>query len=156
MAELTRRNLIAGAGALGAGMILASTHVAEAQQQAHNHHPPLGAAKGPKHQKLMAAAMECINVGSVCRNHCITSLGMGDMTLKACLQVVLTMLPLCDALGHLASLDSPLLPNLAKVCIEACEACEKECRKHEKHHWECRICADACARCIKECKALLA
>ncbi len=155
MTNLTRREVVTGVSVLGAGMVLAATEHAMA---APVHQHPMAAAAppaGPKYQKLMLSAMDCINTGSICRNHCINLLGMGDTTLKECLQTVLTMLPLCNALGSLASSDSPLLINLAKVCIEACEVCEKECRKHEMHHMECKACADSCARCIKECKALL-
>jgi len=37
-----------------------------------------------------------------------------------------------------------------------CEACEKECRKHEMKHAECKACADSCAACLKECQKIAA
>jgi len=63
---------------------------------------------------------------------------------------------MCETLSKLASLKSDLLPKFANVCIDACVACEKECRKHADMHVECKNCAESCAACIVECKKLIA
>ena len=35
-----------------------------------------------------------------------------------------------------------------------CKDCEKECRKFEKEHVQCKQAADSCDACFKECKKL--
>jgi hypothetical protein len=39
----------------------------------------------------------------------------------------------------------------APVALDVCRSCEKECRKHEKEHEQCKNCAEACGACLKEC-----
>ena len=40
----------------------------------------------------------------------------------------------------------------ARVALDACVACEKECRKHADKHAECRACAQSCVTCIEQCR----
>lgn len=107
-------------------------------------------------QGLIDAAKRCGTVGDTCVKHCIRLTKAGDTSLAACMAAVQSMLPVCGAIGRLASLDSKRLKDLAKVCADVCADCEAECRKHEFHHKECKNCAEACANMVKECKALLA
>jgi Cys-rich four helix bundle protein (predicted Tat secretion target) len=64
------------------------------------------------------------------------------------------MLHVCTAFAYLAAYDSKHLRAMAPVCIEVCDDCEKECRKHEEHQAECKACADACAALIQEARKL--
>ena len=105
---------------------------------------------------VIDAAMDCVKKGDACLDHCIELVKMNDTSIADCLATVTDMLPMCTALAKLASNQSPHLAELANVCISVCEACEKECRKHEKKHTECRNCAESCAACIKECKKIAA
>ena len=107
-------------------------------------------------QGLIAAAKKCGSTGDICLKHCIRLTKAGDKSLAGCMASVKTMLPVCNAVGHLASLDSKRLKDLVKVCADVCADCEIECRKHEFHHKECKNCAEACADMVKACKALLA
>jgi Cys-rich four helix bundle protein (predicted Tat secretion target) len=109
----------------------------------------------PKHQAAIDKALVCMGRGEVCISHCLMMGAMGDTSLNACMTSVSSMLPLCASLAKLAALDSPRLKDLAKVCMDACADCEKECRKHEAKHAVCKACAEACADCIKECKAVI-
>jgi Cys-rich four helix bundle protein (predicted Tat secretion target) len=109
---------------------------------------------GAKYQSVINKALACVNKGEVCLNHCITSLSTGDTMMKDCAKLVAAILPMCAGLAKLAAMDAPRLKDYAKVCMDACADCEKECRKHEQMHAVCKACAEACAGCIKECKTL--
>ncbi len=78
----------------------------------------------------------------------------GDTSLKDCYKTVSATIPLCEALVTFAAADAARLKDLAKLCIDVCQDCADECKKHAKHHNECKECEVACAECIKDCKEL--
>lgn len=114
------------------------------------------AASKSSHPALTAAAARCGTVGTVCLKHCIRLTKAGDKSISDCMRAVQAMLPVCSAVGRLASQDAKRLKDLLEVCVAVCNDCEAECRKHEFHHVECKNCAEACAAMVKEAKALLA
>lgn len=118
----------------------------------HDHHH----MHANKNQALVEAASDCIIKGETCLNHCLDLLADGDKEMAACAKSVNQMLALCNALVSLGNQQSKYLSALSKVALDACEACEAECRKHEKKHEQCKACADSCASCTKQCKALSA
>lgn len=147
---MDRRAFLGSAG-LMALSAAASAVAAEAPADAHAHHHHAGA-----YPAVAATAGDCVKYGQVCIDHCLSLLGNGDKSLAGCARSVQQMLPLCTALQQLAVQRSAYLPALAKVALQACQDCEKECRKHEKQHTQCLDCANACAACAKECERLLA
>ncbi|MBF0308207.1 MAG: four-helix bundle copper-binding protein [Magnetococcales bacterium] len=140
--------LFTGIGTLAA---LTLTGQALAEEKPHQHDTPQA---GNPLQKVIAAALDCRGEGEACLAHCLGLFAAGDTSLAACAISVSETVALCTALATAASLNSPRLQKLAAVCIDACEACEKECRKHEDKHASCKACADSCKRCIAACKAL--
>jgi Cys-rich four helix bundle protein (predicted Tat secretion target) len=142
---MDRREMLGGMGALAMAAVAGSASAAE-----HDHHHHHGA----KNQALINGASDCIKTGEACINHCLDLLAQGDKEMAACAKSVNELLAVCAALQRLATVDSKFLPKYAKVSAEVCEACEKECRKHEKKHAECKACADSCAACLKECKKI--
>jgi Cys-rich four helix bundle protein (predicted Tat secretion target) len=66
------------------------------------------------------------------------------------------LVTICTALQKLAIHDSPNTLRFAKLAADACADCEKQCRKFQTKHAQCKACADACAGCIKECQKLSA
>lgn len=147
--SISRRSVIAGSLIVGAALAGATGTTAEGEHD-HMHHD-----LGPRHKALIDGALRCVGTGAICQEHCMTLLGTGDTSLKDCIRSVATMMPMCEALAKLGALDAPRLKELARVCIDVCDDCEKECRKHEDHHASCRACADSCSACVKECKTLL-
>jgi len=147
---MNRRDSLIGAGAM---LMAAAQGSAQAQSPAmpHDHHHMHGAAPL---QALLAATSDCITKGQSCIAHCLVLLADGDKAMAACAQSVNQTIALCSALQSLAAQQSSLVPALAKVTLQACEACEKECRKHEQHA-QCKACAESCVACIKECKAVM-
>ena len=153
---MDRRALL---GALAASGTLLSMGAARAEEEHKHHHDAHGDHSGhgdaAVHQALVSSALECVKRGEVCISHCISSLGQGDTSLKACLQSVLAMMPSCQALARLAALDAPRLKEFAKVCGDICADCQTECKKHQDHHAACKACGEACGECVEECRKII-
>jgi Cys-rich four helix bundle protein (predicted Tat secretion target) len=124
--------------------------------QEHDHSKMQHGTSGGKYQALADATSDCVAKGQACIAHCLVLLGDGGKEMGACAKAVNQMLALCGALQSLANQQSNLVPALAKTALEACQLCEKECRKHENHHATCKACAESCAACIKQCKSVIA
>lgn len=147
---MERREML---GTLGALTLAALAAEGRAADHDHHHHDHGG---GAKYQALIAATGDCVAKGEACLAHCLTLLGNGDKAMAACAQAVNQTLALCRALQSLAAQGSKLTPGLARVALDACTECEKECKKHEAKHAECKACRESCTECIKQCKAVLA
>ena len=138
----------------GAALALAAASTAAFANNHEHHHHDHGAMK--KLSGLIASSGECLQTGELCLAHCLMVLADGEKEMAACAQSVNELLAVCSSLQKLAAQNAPSLPKFAKLAAEVCARCEKECRKHEKKHKECKDCADACARCVKECQKLAA
>ena len=148
---MNRRDAFAGAGTL---LMAAMASEAAAQGMAHDHsHMHM---HGSPRQDLINATSDCSAKAQVCLAHCVVLMGEGDKAMAGCAQAVNQTIALCNALQSLAAQESSLVPALAKVTLEACQACEKECRKHADKHVQCKDCAESCVACIKACKAAMA
>lgn len=148
---MERREAFKWLGGAALGTLFGSAQAAD-----HGHHHHEHAAVAARNTGLIAAASDCQKAGEACLAHCLYLLASGDTAMGGCAQSVNQMLAVCSAMMKLASQDSSLLPAQAKVAAQACEACEKECRKHEKKHAECKACAEACAACFKACQKIAA
>jgi Cys-rich four helix bundle protein (predicted Tat secretion target) len=148
---MERRDVLKTVGAAMAAAIASTAHAAEHDHHDHDHGP----ATNP-YSSLIASSGECLKTGEACLAHCLVLLGEGDKEMAACAQSVNGLLAVCGTLGRLAGQNSKHTAAMAKVAADVCAECEKECRKHEKKHAECKACADACATCLKECKKLSA
>jgi len=146
----SRRNLLLGA--VAATTALAANSVASTDEHKHHHKHN---QKNPN-MDVIEASLHCVREGNACQTHCIELVKSGDTSIAGCLDSVSQMIPMCETLSKLASFNSKHLAQLANVCIQVCESCEKECRKHEKMHEACRACAESCATCIEECKKIAA
>ena len=142
---MKRREAMAASGTLLMAALSSAT-LAQTMDHAHMH--------GGPNQTLIAAATYCVVKGQACLAHCLVLLADGDKAMASCAKAVNQMLAVCGALQNLAAQQSALLPALAKVALDACQLCEKECRQHEKKHAECKACMDSCMECAKQCKAL--
>lgn len=103
---------------------------------------------------LVHVALDCAGTGELCLHHCYSEFAKGQTMLAQCAARVAEMVPVCQTLASLASLESAHLKAYAKICIDVCQACEDECRKHAAHAAICGQCADACAKVIAALKAL--
>ncbi len=126
---------------------------ASAQAAPHAHHHMMGA---DPNAALIAAAADCVVKGQICLTHCLIALADGEKDMFGCSKAVSQTLAVCAALQGLATQQSPYLKAQAKIALDICLECEKECRKHETKHKQCKDCGDACAVCAKQCKAIAA
>ena len=96
----------------------------------------------------------CLACAAIC-NHCASScLKEDDVKMMArCIQLDMECAALCYAAVQLMSLGSEKAKELCRLCAEACEACAKECGKHNNEH--CKECADACKKCAEECRNMV-
>ncbi|MCC6208922.1 MAG: four-helix bundle copper-binding protein [Gammaproteobacteria bacterium] len=156
---MDRRELLLGAVTLAvataAGRAIAHDDHEEMKDdsaESHQHHHD---RKSLRNEKLISAATDCVTKANVCLQHCLVSLGEGDSELGECARSSSEVIALCSALLCLAAAESRNLPALARVAMDVCKHCEKECEKTDKHP-ECKACGEACAACYKECKAIAA
>jgi Cys-rich four helix bundle protein (predicted Tat secretion target) len=152
---LSRRDVLFGAGAVASLAVAGAAFAADDKDSHHEHHYTTGTAN-KKHPALVAAAYDCIAKGEACLSHCLETFRAGDTTMADCASSVEQMIPVCQALAHLAVRDSKHLPALARACVAVCEDCEKQCREHAEHQEECKAAADACAKLVKEAKLVAA
>jgi Cys-rich four helix bundle protein (predicted Tat secretion target) len=150
---MNRRELLIGAAAMATTAVSSKAFASEHQ---HNHAAMVHEhTTSTRNEKLIAAAADCVLKANICLQHCIVLLGEGDKTMAACAQSSSQVIAMCTALEQMAAAESKHLPQLAKVCMDVCKACEEECKKTEKHP-ECKACKESCAACYKECKAIAA
>jgi Cys-rich four helix bundle protein (predicted Tat secretion target) len=115
----------------------------------HHHHG------SSRYQKLIEMASDCVIKAQICLNHCIIAMGQGDKDMAACAAISRQTEVMCTALQQMAISESQHLPHLAKIVMDVCKECEKECVKHDRHP-ECKACGESCAACAKECQAFAA
>ena len=149
-AQLSRRQILIGtSGALLATVLPTGVRAAEHPQAATS-------TSSGKHRTVVDAAVACVGSGEICLKHIVDQSGAGDNSLAVCGLRVQEMTAVCRALVTLAAFDAPHLQSFAKVCIDVCQSCEAECRKHEQHHAICKETADSCARVVAACEKLVA
>ena len=146
-----RRQLLAGA--LAATALSGSVNAADHAHKDHHKHMDMS---GERHTALVDSALDCIEKGERCIEHCTRLVAAGDTSIAQCIRKVSEALGMCQALVKLGVYDSDHLAALASVCIDVCGDCEKECLKHADKHADCKACADSCAVCIKECEKIAA
>ncbi len=144
-ARLSRRDLLVGAGALAATFASGSTLAASHTAHRHEDH-------APKHPQLLKAINKCLTTGQLCITHCLVVFKEGDTSLAECAQKVHEMYAICNAYAYLVAANSTYVKDYAKICRVACDDCEKECRKHDDKHVECKDCGDACEQVVRMLK----
>ncbi len=146
---LSRRELLAGAGALGTLLASGAALAGDAPGHRHEDH-------APKHPRVLETTNDCVVKGQQCIAHCLVAFREGDTTLADCATKVNEMLPICKAFSYQLAANSKYIKALSAVCRQACKDCEKECRKHDDKHVECKECGDACAQLVKAIDRLTA
>lgn len=149
---MDRREMLKGAAG---GLLLAAAgnavFAAENKQPAGHQHTH-GANKN---QSLIDAAADSVKKGQACLSHGLEMLSQREYKeMAVCAMRVSDMVAACNAIELLASNNSPHLPKMAKVVMDICQDCEKECRKFEKEEEICKATADSCIVCFNECKKI--
>ncbi len=154
---MDRREMLKGAAG---GLILAAAGNAvfaaeDAKQQHAGHQHTHGSGK--KNQSLIDAAADSVKKGHACLSHGLEMFSQGEnKEMAICAMRVSDMVAACTAIEQLAIYNSPNLPKMAKVVMDICKDCEKECRKFEKEEEICKETAESCVVCFNECKKIAA
>ena len=144
---INRREVLLAMGAVATAAYAGS---ATAAMPGHDH-----SKHKSQHPAVLDATNECTDKGQRCIAHCLVSFVEGDTELAKCASKVHEMQAICGAFSYLVAANSEYSKDYAKICISACEDCEKECREHDEH-FECKDCADACAALVKAIKKSMA
>ena len=154
---LDRRQALIGTGATLAAVATSQVFAqaaAGASQHQHHHHHGGAATSATQIKTVIESAAHCVVTGELCLDHCHDLLAEGDKAMAECAKAVNQLVAVCAALRSVAAQGGTQLKAMAKVALDTCVECEKECRKHEKHA-SCKDCGDACADCAKACEAVL-
>lgn len=110
-----------------------------------------------KNQSLIDAAADSVKKGQACIAHGLEMLSQAENKgMAICAMRVSDMVAACTAIEQLANYNSPHLAKMARVVMDICKDCEKECRKFEKDEAICKDTADSCIVCFNECKKIAA
>ena len=113
-------------------------------------------AHGKKYQSLIDAAADSVKKGQACMSHGLEIFSQGENKgMAICAMRVSDMIAACSAIGQLANNNSPQLPKMAKVVMDICKDCEKECLKFVDEEI-CKQTAESCVVCFNECKKIAA
>ena len=145
--SLSRRDVLLGMGAV-ATAAYAGAAVSAMPGHDHSKHT----AQQPD---LLNATNVCLDKGQRCIAHCLVSFQEGDTKLAKCASKVHEMQAVCGAFSYLLAGNSEYVKAYASICEKVCLDCEKECRKHEDEHLECKACAEACAEVVDQIKLRL-
>lgn len=146
---MNRRELLLGAAAMAAAATTGRVFAAESSMHEHHHEMSM------RNTGLIEAASDCVLKAQICLQHCLVLLGQGDKSMAACAKSATQVEAMCGALQKMAAAEAKNLPQLAKLAMDVCKACEEECKKTEKHP-ECKACMEACTACYKECQKIAA
>ncbi|MGD9544860.1 MAG: four-helix bundle copper-binding protein [Methylocystis sp.] len=147
---MERREFISTLGVVAAAMSASSAlaETAGAKPGAEHMHPPL-------YKALSDAAAKCVLEGNNCLRHCFGMLSMKDTSMAECTKESFDVVAACGALETLASVNSSSTPALAKIVMDMCLACKKECDKFPQYS-ECVDMGAACKTCADECRKVAA
>lgn len=105
-----------------------------------------------KNQEILDTLSNCINHCNYCADACLDEDNVEMMV--DCIRTDRTCAAVCAALADVLATNYSNVQGLLNYCIEVCEACAKECGKHEHDH--CQACAEACRKCAEACRAYAA
>ena len=96
---------------------------------------------------LIEKLCECQAMCKYCFNACLEEENVAMLT--KCIKYDVECAEICEMAISSLSYEGDFSKDIIKLCIEACNKCAKECRKHD--HMHCIECAKACEDCAKAC-----
>jgi hypothetical protein len=103
-----------------------------------------------KYRSCIDACSECVEACEMCMNLDLKEEKMKP--LETCIRTNRDCADICALAVKFMSRDSSEAPRICGVCAEICDACARECERHELEH--CKICAEVCRRCAEECRSM--
>jgi hypothetical protein len=101
-----------------------------------------------------AACIEACNACASACNHCAVScLQERDVQHMArCVALDMECVAACQFAAGAMAREGDFVIVTCLLCADICDACAKECRRHDAEH--CQACAKACGLCADACRAL--
>ncbi|MGB5778098.1 MAG: four-helix bundle copper-binding protein [Allopontixanthobacter sediminis] len=116
-------------------------------------HPQVGVDYNEELGEAVKHAMYCAAICNSCADACSAE----EMAMQKCIRLCLDCSDICTATYRVATRRTagnvPVLKAMLQTCIDACEACEAECSKHDNAH--CKRCAQMCRECADDCRKAL-
>lgn len=116
-------------------------------------HPQVGADYNEELGEAVKHAMYCAAICNSCADACSAE----AMAMEKCIRLCSDCSDICTATYRVASRRTAgnvaVLEAMLETCIEACNACEAECAKHDTPH--CKRCAQMCRECADDCRKAL-
>jgi hypothetical protein len=105
--------------------------------------------------KCAKACSDCMAACKACNTHCegMVKSGMKEHVKSAAISA--DCRDLCDAAAKICARKGPTYSAACKACLEACAACDAECKKYPKMK-PMADCAKSCEACEKACKEMVA
>lgn len=102
------------------------------------------------YQSCIEACLRCADACQQCASFCLKE---DDVAMMAkCIQLDMECAAICYASAQLMSLGSQHAVEICRICADICEACGRECSRHENDH--CQRCAVECEACAEECRKM--
>ena len=121
-------------------------------------HPWPGHVDRQKLATCIEACYECSGACTLCADACMSEESAAE--LRKCIRLNLDCADICDTTGRVIARQTEYDAGTSKAqiqaCVEACETCGEECKRHADHHEHCRVCAEACRNCAEACRQLAA
>lgn len=103
-----------------------------------------------KYFDCIQACVACWLACEMCSDACLDEKDVKMMV--PCIRLDHDCAALCKLAAESMVRGGPGVKEICRSCAELCEACGRECGKHEAEH--CQLCAEACQWCAVECRKL--
>lgn len=121
-----------------------------------NVHPVRGRLDSDSLAACIRNCFDCSQACTSCADACLSEAEVN--ALATCIRLNLNCSDVCLATGRVlsrpAETDWGLVHSQVQACVVACQACARECERHQ-HHTHCQICARACRSCEQACLMIL-
>jgi len=97
--------------------------------------------------KISEKMFECQRVCNECFDACLKEDNVQMMA--ECIRLDRECADICAFASTAITRESSLATDLIALCATICQACGKECEKHEHDH--CQRCAKVCLECAELC-----
>lgn len=101
-----------------------------------------------KYESLLQTLHECMEACNHCYDACLQESEVHMMA--SCIRLDRECADFCGYVEQAITRKSPFIAELVAVCAIICEACGKECEKHNHEH--CQRCAEKCFQCAEACR----
>lgn len=101
-----------------------------------------------KERECIENCNEATEIAEWCADQCL-----GDEEMAECARLCRDVADLTSLHARLMARGSEYDTHLAEACVDACEDCIDECRRHDAEH--CQVTADVLEECAETCRDMI-